>query len=155
MGIEIERKFLVKGDAWKKNAKHYSYRQGYLTTQKERVVRVRTVDQKGYLTIKGPAHNLTRTEFEYEIPKTDADHMLDHMCDKPLIEKTRFLVPHSGLTWEIDEFYGDNQGLVVAEIELEQVDQQIEIPEWIDIEVSDDPRYSNSNLIKNPFNSWT
>ncbi|MEI7482705.1 MAG: CYTH domain-containing protein [Elusimicrobiota bacterium] len=154
MGKEIERKFLVKGDAWRGLAKPVKYRQGYLSTVKERTVRVRTIDAAGYLTIKGVTTGVTRVEYEYEIPAAEADEMLTGLCEKPLIEKTRRTIELGGLTWEVDEFFGDNQGLIVAEVELKSADQEIAKPDWVGPEVSGDPRYFNSNLIKLPFTKW-
>jgi CYTH domain-containing protein len=120
---------------------------------KERVVRVRTINDKGYLTIKGLTVGASRMEFEYEIPRQDADLLLD-ICEKPLIEKTRFKVEEGGIVWEIDEFLGENQGLIVAEVELESENQEFPKPDWVLEEVTGDPRYFNSNLIKNPFKMW-
>jgi adenylate cyclase len=154
MGKEIERKDLIKDDTWRKDASGTTYRQGYLSTVKERTVRVRTIDDKGFLTIKGITIGATRREYEYEIPMADANEMLDELCEKPIIEKTRFKISHAGLTWEIDEFAGVNQGLIVAEVELESEDQNIDFPPWVGEEVSGDPRYFNSNLIANPFANW-
>lgn len=154
MGKEIERKYLIKDDTWRKHASGTTYRQGYLSTVKERTVRVRTIDDKGFLTIKGITIGATRREYEYEIPTEDANEMLDELCEKPIIEKTRFKISHAGLTWEIDEFAGVNQGLIVAEVELESEDQNIDFPPWVGEEVSGDPRYFNSNLIANPFANW-
>ena len=154
MGKEIERKYLIKDDTWRKDASGTTYRQGYLSTVKERTVRVRTIDDKGFLTIKGITIGATRREYEYEIPMADANEMLDELCEKPIIEKTRFKISHAGLTWEIDEFAGVNQGLIVAEVELESEDQNINFPPWVGEEVSGDPRYFNSNLIANPFANW-
>ena len=154
MGKEIERKYLIKDDTWRKNASGTTYRQGYLSTVKERTVRVRTIDDKGFLTIKGITIGATRREYEYEIPMADANEMLDELCEKPIIEKTRFKISHAGLTWESDEFAGVNQGLIVAEVELESEDQNIDFPPWVGEEVSGDPRYFNSNLIANPFANW-
>ena len=154
MGKEIERKYLIKEDTWRKNASGTTYRQGYLSTVKERTVRVRTIDDKGFLTIKGITIGATRREYEYEIPMADANEMLDELCEKPIIEKTRFKISHAGLTWEIDEFAGVNQGLIVAEVELESEDQNIDFPPWVGEEVSGDHRYFNSNLIANPFVNW-
>ncbi|MDE1045473.1 MAG: CYTH domain-containing protein [Nitrospinaceae bacterium] len=154
MGKEIERKYLIKDDTWRKDASGTTYRQGYLSTVKERTVRVRTIDDKGFLTIKGITIGATRREYEYEIPMADANEMLDELCEKPIIEKTRFKISHAGLTWEIDEFAGVNQGLIVAEVELESEDQNIDFPPWVGEEVSGDPRYFNSNLIANPFANW-
>lgn len=154
MGKEIERKFLVKSDEWKALAKGKYYRQGYLSTVKERVVRVRTIDDKGFLTIKGLTVGVSRSEFEYSIPAEDANIMLDNLCEKPIIEKYRAKVEYGGLIWEIDEFHGENEGLTVAEVELKDENQKIELPSWIGEEVSGDPRYFNSNLIANPYTKW-
>ncbi len=154
MGKEIERKFLVKGEAWKALAAGTVYRQGYLSTVKERTVRVRTVGQKGFLTIKGVTTGVTRAEFEYEVPAADANAMLDGLCEKPLVEKTRYRIPLDGYTWEVDEFHGDNDGLVVAEVELKSADEKPPLPEWVGEDVSSDPRYFNSNLVKKPFKTW-
>jgi CYTH domain-containing protein len=129
------------------------YRQGYLSTVKERTVRVRTVDDRGYLTIKGVTVGATRKEFEYDIPADDAVLLLE-LCEQPLVEKVRYKIPFGGLTWEVDEFEGVNQGLVVAECELSSEDQRIESPPWIGEEVTGDPRYFNSNLIAHPFTKW-
>jgi len=152
MTREIERKFLVKEGTWR-NGKGTEYRQGYLNSTKERIVRVRTVDNKGYLTVKGLTVGATRMEFEYEIPRRDADAMLD-ICEKPLIAKTRYKVEAGGLVWEIDAFLGENQGLIVAEVELEGEHQEFPKPDWLGKEVTGDPRYFNSNLIKKPFTKW-
>ncbi len=154
MAKEIERKFLVKGDDWRKLAKGTHYRQGYLSTVKERTVRVRTIDDKGFLTIKGITVGATRAEYEYEIPAQDANAMLDNLCEKPLIEKYRYKIDYEGFTWELDEFEGDNQGLIVAEIELADENEKFGIPEWIGEEVTGDPRYFNSNLTKQPYTTW-
>ena len=153
MGTEIERKFLVKEGTWRK-ANATRYRQGYLSTVKERTVRVRTINNKGYLTIKGITVGASRLEFEYEIPAADADELLDSLCEKPLIDKNRYKVDYGTLTWEVDEFFGENEGLIVAEVELESEDQPFERPEWVTEEVTTDPRYYNANLIKNPYSRW-
>jgi CYTH domain-containing protein len=154
MAKEIERKFLVQGEQWKALAAATRYRQGYLNSVKERTVRVRTIDDKGYLTVKGITTGATRSEYEYEIPREDADAMLDDLCEKPLIEKNRYKIPAGGHTWEIDEFFGENAGLVVAEVELASEAEAFEKPAWIAAEVTGDPRYFNSNLIKHPFTKW-
>jgi len=154
MGQEIERKFLVKGTAWKAQAAGTLYRQGYLSSVKERTVRVRIAGEKGSLTIKGVSKGVTRTEFEYGIPVDEAAAMLDGLCERPLIEKTRYVVESGGYTWEIDEFHGDNDGLIVAEVELQSPDEKPPLPEWVGEEVSSDPRYFNSNLVKKPFKIW-
>ncbi len=154
MGKEIERKFLVTGDAWRQLTQGTMYRQGYLNSAKERTVRVRTVGDKAFLTIKGITVGATRAEYEYEIPFADCNALLDNLAEKPLIEKKRYKIPQGSLTWEIDEFFGENQGLIVAEIELVSEDQAFDKPEWIGEEVTGDPRYFNSNLIKHPFTKW-
>lgn len=152
MPKEIERKFLVKNDAWRTTS-GTNYRQGYLSSVKERTVRVRVIENKGFLTIKGIAVGATRLEFEYEIPRRDADILLG-ICEQPLIEKKRYRVEHKGFIWEVDEFFGDNQGLIIAELELESEDQEFPRPDWAGEEVTGDSRYFNSNLIKNPFTAW-
>jgi len=154
MGMEIERKFLLKGDFWRSMAQGTMYRQGYLSSDRERIVRVRIIKDKGFVTVKGIAREATRLEYEYEIPENDAKDILNELCEKPLIEKNRYKIEYKGLTWEIDEFFGENQGLIVAEVELERKDQPFEKPEWVGKEVTGDPRYFNSNLIKNPFKNW-
>jgi len=153
MGTEIERKFLVTGQSWKKPGAGVQYRQGYLNTHKERVVRVRTMGEKAALTVKGVSVGASRLEFEYEIPVDDANQLLD-LCENPLIEKTRYRIEHGGLIWEVDEFHGVNEGLVIAECELEAEDQEIDKPNWIEDEVTGDPRYLNSNLVARPFTIW-
>ena len=153
MGKEIERKYLLKSDGWK-GVKGTHYCQGYLNSIKERTVRVRTIDDKGFLTVKGISVGATRLEYEYEIPASEAKELLTKLCEKPLIEKSRFKVEANGLIWEIDEFYGENAGLVVCEVELESEDQKIELPDWVGEEVTSDPRYFNSNLIKHPYKNW-
>jgi CYTH domain-containing protein len=153
MGQEIERKFLVKNDAWRTSA-GTRIRQGYLCNQIEGVVRVRAKGEHAYLTIKGNTTGVTRLEFEYEIPVEEADQILDELCIKPLIEKIRYEVHVDGFKWEIDEFLGENAGLIVAEIELEDEDQEFPKPDWLGKEVSDDFRYQNANLVKNPYSKW-
>ncbi|WP_013322321.1 CYTH domain-containing protein [Gloeothece verrucosa] len=155
MGIEIERKFLVKGDGWRSLGSGTIYRQGYITTEnKINTVRVRLIGEQGYLTIKGKTTGATRAEFEYPIPKEDALFMLENLCDHPLIEKTRYKIKQGELIWEVDEFMGDNQGLIIAEVELEQENQAVELPNWIGQEVTGNLQYHNSNLVKYPFKKW-
>ena len=154
MPTEIERKFLVKSDQWRSFATGTVYRQGYLSTKKGCSVRVRLVEDRGYLTIKGSTKGFSRAEYEYLIPAEDAQEMLDNLCDRPLIEKTRYKIEFAGLIWEVDEFAGENQGLIVAEVELIDENQTLELPEWIDQEVSDDPRYFNVNLSQHPYSEW-
>lgn len=154
MGIEIERKFLLKNDMWRSLARGTKYRQGYLNSTKERTVRVRTIDDSGYLTIKGPNKGATRVEYEYDIPERDATAMLNDLCEKPIIEKNRHKIDFAGLVWEVDEFFGENTGLIVAEVELESEDQRFEKPEWIGDEVTGDPKYYNANLVIHPYIKW-
>ena len=154
MAKEIERKFLVDGESWRALADGVAYRQGYLSTVKERTVRVRTIGDNGYLTIKGITVGATRSEFEYPIPAGDANQMLDELCEKPIIEKNRYKIPLGEVTWEVDEFFGVNDGLIVAEVELQSEDQSFEKPDWIGEEVTGDPRYFNANLIANPYTTW-
>jgi adenylate cyclase len=154
MAKEIERKFLVSGEPWRAASPGASYRQGYLSSHPERSVRVRSDGKKAKLTIKGLTRGATRDEFEYDLPLADAEAMLDQLCERPLIEKTRYLVPYGGRTWEIDVFQGDNLGLVVAEVELASEGEPLALPPWVAREVSDDPRYFNANLVKSPFKTW-
>ena len=154
MGKEIERKFLVVGDRWRSLVRGMRYRQGYLSTVKERTVRVRTVDNRGTLTIKGISVGATRREYEYEIPAVEADEMIDHLCEKPIIEKNRYKIPIGDVTWEVDEFLGVNEGLIVAEVELQSEDQSFARPDWIGEEVTSDPKYFNANLVARPFSTW-
>jgi CYTH domain-containing protein len=153
MALEIERKFLLKEGAWR-NEKGTMYRQGYLNVAEERTVRVRIIDEKGYLTIKGISRGASRVEYEYEIPLAEANAMLDELCEKPLIEKMRYKIVFNGLVWEADEFFGENQGLLMAEVELETEDQAFTKPEWIGEEVTNDPKYYNANLIHHPYSKW-
>jgi adenylate cyclase len=154
MPIEIERKFLVAGDSWRQGAAGTLFRQGYLCTDPERTVRVRLAGDRGTLTIKGKTEGISRAEFEYPIPAAEAAELLDRLCLRPLIEKTRFRVEHAGRVWEIDEFFGDNAGLILAEVELESAEAQLEFPPWIGREVSDDSRYYNASLVQCPFSTW-
>jgi adenylate cyclase len=154
MPTEIERKFLVKGEEWK-IATGTIYRQGYIATKRNTTVRVRLAGNQGYLTIKGATQGISRAEYEYPIPAEDAQEMLDNLCEPPLIEKTRYKITVGDLVWEVDEFAGENQGLIVAEVELKDANQKINLPEWIGQEVSDDPRYYNANLVQYPYSQWS
>ena len=154
MGQEIERKFLVKTDSWRGQDQGKRYRQGYLSTVKERTVRVRTAGEKGFLTIKGVTGGARRPEYEYEIPASDANQILDQLCQQPLIEKTRYRISYAGLVWEVDEFEGENRGLITAEVELKDEKQVVSFPEWVGQEVTADPRYFNANLVAKPFTTW-
>ncbi len=154
MAKEIERKYLIKTASWTPQGEGIHFKQGYLNSQKERVVRVRIEGTKAKLTIKGITTGVTRAEFEYLVPVEDAAILLDNLCEQPLIDKHRHKEVHGGKTWEIDVFHGENEGLVVAEVELASEDEQIELPVWVAEEVSSDPRYFNSNLLKHPFKNW-
>ena len=154
MGLEIERKFLLKNNSWKKEIKETIFiRQGYLNSKVERTVRIRIQGEQGVLTIKGKNQNVTRKEFEYQIPLDDALHLIS-MCEKPVIEKTRFLISSNRCTWEIDVFDGENKGLVIAEIELSSEEESFDIPNWLGKEVSSESKYYNSSLITNPYSKW-
>ena len=153
MGTEIERKFLVRDVSAVRDATGVPYRQGYLSTVPERTVRIRVAGEHAFITIKGTNVGATRAEFEYDIPLVDAQVLL-RMCLPPLIEKTRYRIDHGGLTWEVDVFEGENDGLVVAEVELPAADTPVEIPAWIGDEVTGDPRYYNANLVDRPFSRW-
>jgi adenylate cyclase len=152
VGTEIERKFLVHGTEWRRGVP-IRISQGYLSRDTERTVRVRIAGDRAYLTIKGRTRGATRAEFEYEIPRQDAEQLLP-LCDGPPLEKNRYTVTHAGMGWEVDEFLGANAGLVVAEIELREEGQSFSRPSWLSTEVTHDPRYYNSNLIANPYEKW-
>lgn len=154
MGVEIERKFLLAGDAWRTLGEPVLLRQGYLSSNKERTVRVRIEGGQGTMTIKGKSVGATRSEWEYPIPLPDATELLDRLCEQPLIEKFRRRIVIGSHTWEVDEFLGANQGLVVAEIELRSEDEPFDKPAWIGAEVTDDARYFNSSLIRLPYSAW-
>ena len=154
MGKEIERKFLVKDNTWRGQDVGKRYRQGYLSTVKERTVRVRTAGDKAFFTVKGITVGASRSEYEYEIPVGDANEMLDRLCERPLIEKTRYRISHAGLVWEIDEFESENRGLIIAEVELKDEQQSVTLPGWVGKEVTGDPRYFNANLVAKPFTTW-
>lgn len=154
MGVEIERKFLVRDDRWKALGQGVLLRQGYLSSAPERVVRVRIDGGTAMLTIKGKSLGATRSEWEYPIPLADAQAFLDTLCERPIIEKRRYRIPHEGMVWEVDEFLGENTGLVVAEIELTNEGQAFARPDWIGEEVTHDPRYFNANLLRHPFTKW-
>lgn len=154
MGIEIERKFLVGGDGWRRQAASQTrFSQGYLCRDPARTVRVRIAGDAAFLTIKGATTGATRAEFEYAVPLADAQQLLA-MCDGPVVEKVRHLCPFEGMTWEVDEFLGANAGLVVAEIELDTEGQAFARPAWLGAEVTGDARYVNANLAVRPFTSW-
>ena len=154
MGIEIERKFLVLDERWRTLGAGVAMRQGYLSSHPDRVVRVRIEGDAAVLTIKGRSVGASRGEWEYPIPLADAEQFLASLCEQPLIEKTRYRIEHQGMLWEVDEFFGANAGLVVAEIELAAEDQPFSRPDWLGAEVTDDARYYNANLIAHPFSAW-
>jgi CYTH domain-containing protein len=154
MAREIERKFLVVGEDWRGLADGTVYRQGYLSTVAERTVRVRVAGDRAFLTIKGLSVGAVRAEYEYGIPVPDADEMLDGLCEKPIVEKTRYRIPFEGWVWEVDEFAGVNAGLIVAEIELDSEAREFVRPDWVGDEVTGDARYFNANLIASPFSTW-
>ncbi|MDF2432113.1 MAG: adenylate cyclase [Mucilaginibacter sp.] len=155
MGIEIERKFLVDYEKWRRLEKPAGthYRQGYILDDAKRTIRVRLAGDHGFITIKGISTGISRKEFEYEIPAKDATELIDNFAGSE-VEKTRYRITYAGKLWEVDEFSGDNEGLLMAEIELKQEDEKFEKPDWINKEVSDDERFYNSNLSKNPFKNW-
>ena len=155
MGIEIERKFLVKNNSWQvESDAGQEFVQGYMVGGVKSSVRVRIEGDRAFLNIKSATIGVTRMEYEYPIPVSDARELLENLCNKPLIEKNRYLIRRNGLVWEIDVFKGDNAGLVVAEVELNSQDQSFESPEWLGEEVSHDPRYYNVNLTKHPYKNW-
>jgi len=155
MGIEIERKFLLVNDEWKSLISSSTYfKQGYLSGSDKSSVRVRIEGDQANINIKSMTLAITRQEYEYAIPFKDAEKILAELCQQPLIEKTRHIVFYDNYKWEIDEFSGDNIGLIVAEIELEHENEKFSIPSWIGEEVSDQVKYYNVNLIKYPFSSW-
>lgn len=155
MGVEIERKFLVRNRDW--FARIYSsarIRQGYLVNERQVSVRVRSIGNEAWLTIKGSTRGLSRPEFEYQIPRADGEQILANLCQRPLIEKTRYWLHHGQHTWEIDVFEGDNAGLVIAEVELSDPAEEVDLPAWVGAEVSDDPRYLNASLVRRPYRQW-
>jgi adenylate cyclase len=154
MGVEIERKFLVTGDAWRRLGEPVLLRQGYLSTDPARTVRVRIEGEQGVLTIKGKNQGATRGEWEYPIPLPEAAELLDTLCPAPLVEKYRTRVTVGNHVWEVDEFLGANKGLLVAEIELTAEDEMFLLPDWVGAEVTGDARYYNSSLIKQPYSQW-
>jgi len=151
MGIEIERKFLTDTNKLPPLQNGYTIKQGYIQTVDYTTVRVRIRNTEAFLTIKGKNVGASRLEFEYPIPLQDANEMLDNLCQTSVIEKTRYLVEHEGYVWEVDVFEGSNQGLVVAEVELDSEEEAFSLPSWVAQEVTDDVRYFNSNLVENPY----
>lgn len=153
MATEIERKFLVNRSLWTPSYEGVSIAQGYLSLDPFRTVRVRTKGERGFLTVKGKTEGISRAEFEYEIPLADALNLLKLCTEKP-IEKTRYTEELGGFTWEIDVFHGVNNGLILAEVELDQVDEKPQLPQWIGEEVSFDVRYFNAYLYEKPYTTW-
>jgi adenylate cyclase len=153
MSVEIERKFLVKADAWRGKGKGQLIRQGYLNKDPDRTIRVRASGDEAVITIKSRTVGASKLEFEYPIPPQDAEELL-RLCIPSLIEKTRFRIWHVDHEWEVDDFLGDNRGLVVAEVELEREDEPLTLPDWVGREVTDDPRYFNSSLSEEPYSQW-
>ncbi len=154
MADEIEKKFLLNRIPSEFMINGINMAQGYMLNQKQKVVRVRIAGDQAFLTIKGETVNAARKEYEYPIPISDAQEMLELFCDKPFVEKIRYIISYKGFNWEVDQFLGTNSGLIVAEIELDDSDQIFEKPDWIGIEVTNDSRYYNSNLIKAPYSTW-
>lgn len=154
MATEIERKFIARPIDFSALGRGRLLRQGYLSRHRNATVRVRIDDDRATLTIKGNTTGIARSEFEYEIPVAEAAELLN-LCDGPLIEKTRYEISFAGHVFEVDVFAGDNAGLIVAEVELQRVDEPVELPDWIEREVSDDARYFNSNLAVHPYRQWS
>ena len=154
MPVEIERKYLVNADLLPDLGKGTELKQGYMPSAPGNVVRVRTADDIAYLTIKGKTEGYSRLEYEYEIPFNEALEILENLCEKPVVEKTRYIVEHKGYKWELDVFHAGNKGLLLAEIELSSEEEQFEIPEWIGREVSDLKEYRNNFLAKHPYTTW-
>ena len=156
MATEIERKFLVISESWRSQVQRSEqFRQGYLSNNPNASVRVRIADEQATLNIKGMTIGVARPEFEYAIPLTDAHELLNQLCSPPLIEKTRHYVDYLGKIWEVDEFHGDNQGLIVAEVELNAVDEVFALPDWAGKDVSHEPRYYNVLLTQYPYRQWS
>ncbi|CAN5446489.1 CYTH domain-containing protein [soil metagenome] len=155
MGVEIERKFLVDHEKWSKVEKPEGthYRQGYVLNDELRTIRIRITDKHGYITFKGATNGISRAEFEYVIPLADGVQLLDSFAETE-VEKVRYCIEFAGKLWEIDEFLGDNEGLIMAEIELKQEDEAFNLPPWVTAEVSDDARYYNSSLSTHPYKTW-
>ena len=154
MAIEIERKFLIDPRRCPLPDSGQTIRQGYIPTVTNTTVRIRVAGDAAFLTIKGENRGPVRAEFEYPIPRDEAEQMLDSLCGGRLIEKTRYLIDHAGHRWEVDVFDGDNRGLCVAEVELESEHERVELPEWVTEEVTGDPDYHNASLVKHPYRDW-
>lgn len=155
MPVEIERKFLVHQEMWNnENPKeHKQIRQGYLLSQPDKTIRVRVAGEKGFITIKGKAEGAGRPEYEYEIPLNEAHELIDRFADR-VIEKIRYYIHYKNKLWEVDKFEGDNAGLMIAEIELNDADESFEKPAWAGEEVTEDPKYLNVHLAQKPYSQW-
>lgn len=151
---EIERKYLVADRSCLDQLAGVAFQQGYIPIQDGGVVRVRIEGERAVLTLKGATSGIARREYEYEIPRQDAESILSALCQQPLIEKTRYTLPWADRVWTIDVFSGENEGLVLAEVELSSQEEVVEKPPWAGVEVSDDPRYYNANLVRNPYSKW-
>lgn len=155
MPLEIEHKFLLANDEWRKQIeKTVYYKQGYLSSTEQNSIRVRISDQHAWINIKSAVIGTHRLEYEYEIPTSEANEILEQLCHKPLIEKKRHFVHHGEHLWEIDEFLGENDGLIVAEVELSEINESFQKPTWAGQEVTHDLRYYNNNLCQNPYKDW-
>ena len=155
MALEIEHKFLLRDERWRDQVEHsLRMRQGYLVSDATRSVRVRVAGDQGYLNIKSGTLGIARREYEYRIPLAEAEELLNTLCEKPLLEKTRHFLHYGDHLWEVDEFGGDNAGLIVAEVELGTVDEAFARPDWVGEEVSHDLRYYNSQLVRHPYKDW-
>ena len=156
MAVEIEHKFLVRDERWRREVERsVRMRQGYLTSDARCSVRVRVAGDQGHLNVKSGTLGIQRSEYEYLIPLAEAEEILDTLCEQPLLEKTRHFVRFGGHLWEIDEFEGDNAGLIVAEVELSRIDEPFDLPDWLGADVSHDIRYYNSQLARHPYRTWS
>ena len=156
MAVEIEHKFLVRDERWRREVERsVRMRQGYLTSDARCSVRVRVAGDQGHLNVKSGTLGIQRSEYEYPIPLAEAEEILDTLCEQPLLEKTRHFVRFGGHLWEIDEFEGDNAGLIVAEVELSRTDEPFDRPDWLGEDVSHDIRYYNSQLARHPYRTWS
>lgn len=154
MPVEIERKFLIDLNKLGPLQNGMAIKQGYVPTSTKTAVRIRVKQEQAFLTLKGANKGARRSEFEYEIPMADAEAMLAELCEGPIIDKTRYVIRHVDHDWEVDVFYGDNQGLVVAEVEMASEDEQVELPAWVTLEVTGEVKYYNSSLLANPYKDW-
>ena len=155
MAKEIERKFLIDISGVESIGSGSRIKQGYISTTDNTAVRIRVSGAAAYLTLKGENQGATRPEFEYEIPVEDANEIIKELCSGPVIDKTRYLVEYGSHTWEIDVFHGDNDGLIVAEVELESETEEVDLPKWVINEVTGEVKYYNTSLLDNPFNKWS